>query len=116
MNIPHASFTSLHRLFFRQRSFNPLSLFNVLWGSTYNISILVAGVTPTLTAWLVEETGNLYMSEWYLMVVGVIGVVTGFTVRETANKPLYGDTPAASSLGEVEELLQEHHNGIEQRI
>ncbi|WAH61891.1 hypothetical protein LZ023_35345 (plasmid) [Pseudomonas silvicola] len=29
--------------------------------------------------------------------MGAIGVVTGFTVRETANKPLYGDTPAASS-------------------
>lgn len=84
--------------------------------STYNISILVAGVTPTLTAWLVEETGNLYMPAWYLMVVGAIGVVTGFTLRETANKPLYGDTPAASSLEEAKELLQEHHDGIGQRI
>lgn len=84
--------------------------------STYNISILVAGITPTLTAWLVEVTGNLYMPAWYLMAVGAIGVVTGFTVRETANKPLYGDTPAASSLEEAKELLQEHHDGIEQRI
>lgn len=84
--------------------------------STYNISILVAGITPTFTAWLVEATGNLYMPAWYLMVVGVIGVVTGITVRETANKPLYGDTPAASSLEEAKELLQEHHDGIEQRI
>jgi len=84
--------------------------------STYNISILVAGITPTFTAWLVEATGNLYMPAWYLMVVGVIGVVTGITVRETANKPLFGDTPAASSLEEAKELLQEHHDGIEQRI
>ncbi|MBT0727144.1 glycine betaine/L-proline transporter ProP [Rosenbergiella australiborealis] len=84
--------------------------------STYNISILVAGITPTLTAWLVEMTGNLYMPGWYLVVVGVIGVVTGVTMRETANKPLYGGTPAASSLEEAKELLQEHHDGIEQRI
>ncbi len=83
---------------------------------TYNIAILIAGITPTLTAWLVEITGNLYMPAWYLMVVGVIGVITGITVRETANKPLYGDTPAASSLAEARELLQEHHDGIEERI
>ncbi|MBT0724989.1 glycine betaine/L-proline transporter ProP [Rosenbergiella sp. S61] len=84
--------------------------------STYNISILIAGITPTLTAWLVETTGNLYMPGWYLVVVGIIGVVTGITMRETANKPLYGGTPAASSLEEAKELLQEHHDGIEQRI
>lgn len=83
---------------------------------TYNIAILIAGITPTLTAWLVEVTGNLYMPAWYLMVIGVIGVITGVTVRETANKPLYGDTPAASSLAEARELLQEHHDGIEERI
>ncbi|WP_177173081.1 glycine betaine/L-proline transporter ProP [Rosenbergiella nectarea] len=84
--------------------------------STYNISILVAGITPTLTAWLVETTGNLYMPGWYLVVVGIIGTITGITMRETANKPLYGGTPAASSLEEAKELLQEHHDGIEQRI
>lgn len=84
--------------------------------STYNISILIAGITPTFTAWLVEYTGNLYMPGWYLVVVGVIGVITGFGMRETANQPLYGGTPAASSLEEAKELLQEHHDGIEQRI
>jgi len=84
--------------------------------STYNISILIAGITPTLTAWLVETTGNLYMPGWYLVVVGIIGAITGITMRETANKPLYGGTPAASSLEEAKELLQEHHDGIEQRI
>ncbi|MBT0730445.1 glycine betaine/L-proline transporter ProP [Rosenbergiella nectarea] len=84
--------------------------------STYNISILIAGITPTLTAWLVETTGNLYMPGWYLVVVGIIGTITGITMRETANKPLYGGTPAASSLEEAKELLQEHHDGIEQRI
>lgn len=55
--------------------------------STYNISILVAGITPTLTAWMVEATGNLYMPAYYLMIVGIIGVVTGISMRETANKP-----------------------------
>ena len=56
------------------------------------------------------------MPGWYLVVVGIIGAITGVTMRETANKPLYGGTPAASSLEEAKELLQEHHDGIEQRI
>ncbi len=50
------------------------------------------------------------------MAVGVTGVVTGFTMREIANKPLYGGAPAASSPEEAKEILQEHHDGIEQRI
>ena len=51
---------------------------------------------PMLTAWLVE--------------------VTGLTVRETAKDPLYGGTPASSSTDEAKEILQEHHDGIGQRI
>ncbi|MFT4273110.1 MAG: hypothetical protein QM578_19055 [Pantoea sp.] len=45
------------------------------------------------------------MSAWYLMAVGVIGVVTGITERETANKPLFGDTPAAYSLEEAKKFI-----------
>jgi MFS transporter, MHS family, proline/betaine transporter len=84
--------------------------------SAFNISILVAGLTPTAAAWLVEYTTNLMMPAYYLMVIAIIGLITGIYMQETANKPLRGATPAASDLDEAREILQEHHDGIEQRI
>jgi MHS family proline/betaine transporter-like MFS transporter len=84
--------------------------------SAFNVSVLIAGLTPTLAAWLVESTNNLYMPAYYLMVVAVIGLATGVTMKETANKPLRGAAPAASDLEEAKELLQEHHDNIEQKI
>ena len=84
--------------------------------SAFNISVLIAGLTPTLAAWLVETTNNLYMPAYYLMVVAVIGLITGIYMKETANKPLRGATPAASDLDEAREILQEHHDNIEQKI
>jgi MHS family proline/betaine transporter-like MFS transporter len=84
--------------------------------SAFNISILIAGLTPTLTAWMVESTSDLMMPAYYLMVVAVIGLITGITMKETANKPLKGATPAASDIHEAREILQEHHDNIEQKI
>jgi MHS family proline/betaine transporter-like MFS transporter len=84
--------------------------------SAFNISILVAGLTPTLTAWLVESSNNLMMPAYYLMVIAVIGLITGLTMKETANLPLKGATPAASDMQEAREILQEHHDNIEQKI
>ncbi len=82
----------------------------------FNISILVAGATPTAIAWLVESTGNLYMPAYYLMVVAVIGLITGLYMKETANKPLRGAPPAASDPIEAKELLQETYDNIEQKV
>jgi MHS family proline/betaine transporter-like MFS transporter len=84
--------------------------------SAFNISVLVAGVTPTVAAWLVESTENLMMPAYYLMVVAVVGLITGLTMKETANKPLKGATPAASDIAEAREIVQEHHDNIEQKI
>jgi MHS family proline/betaine transporter-like MFS transporter len=84
--------------------------------SAFNVSVLIAGLTPTLVAWLVESTNNLYMPAYYLMVIAVVGLVTGITMKETANKPLRGAAPAASDLAEAKELLQEHEDNIEQKI
>ncbi|MGC6369353.1 glycine betaine/L-proline transporter ProP [Pseudomonas sp. K2I15] len=84
--------------------------------SAFNISILVAGLTPTAMAWLVETTNNLYMPAYYLMVFAVVGLFTGVTMKETANKPLRGAAPAASDIEEAKELLQEHEDNIEQKI
>lgn len=84
--------------------------------SAFNISVLIAGLTPTLAAWLVETTNDLYMPAYYLMVIAAVGLVTGLTMKETANKPLRGAAPAASDIEEARELLQEHHDNIEQKI
>ena len=46
----------------------------------------------------------------------MVGLVTGLTMKETANKPMRGAAPAASDIEEARELLQEHHDNIEQKI
>ncbi|OBU03442.1 glycine betaine/L-proline transporter ProP [Morganella psychrotolerans] len=83
---------------------------------SFNISVLIAGATPTAAAWLVEATQNLYMPAYYLMVIAVIGLATGIIMKETANKPLRGATPAASDRAEAKEILLEHYDNIEHKI
>ena len=78
--------------------------------------MLVAGLTPPLAAWLVESSQNLMMPAYYLMVVAVVGLITGVTMKETANRPLKGATPAASDIQEAKEILVEHYDNIEQKI
>lgn len=56
--------------------------------AAFNISVLIAGLTPTLAAWLVESSQDLMMPAYYLMVIAVIGLVTGISMKETANRPL----------------------------
>ncbi|MDU4433406.1 MAG: proline/betaine transporter, partial [Pluralibacter gergoviae] len=46
----------------------------------------------------------------------VIGLVTGLYMKETANRPLKGATPAASDIQEAKEILREHHDNIEHKI
>jgi len=84
--------------------------------AAFNISIIIAGLTPTAAAWLVEATDNLMMPAYYLMVVAVIGLVTAIFMRETANQPLHGDTPNASSRREARELLQQAYDHIEASV
>ena len=84
--------------------------------AAFNISVLVAGLTPTLAAWLVESSQNLMMPAYYLMVVAVVGLITGVTMKETANRPLKGATPAASDIQEAKEILVEQYDNIEQKI
>ncbi|MFQ0992016.1 glycine betaine/L-proline transporter ProP [Gilliamella apicola] len=83
---------------------------------SFNISVLIAGATPTVAAWLVEETNNLYMPAYYLMIVALVGLLTGVKMRETANQPLRGATPAASDRSEAKEILSDHFDSIEQKV
>ncbi|MBF7687155.1 glycine betaine/L-proline transporter ProP [Acinetobacter rathckeae] len=83
---------------------------------SFNISIIVAGLTPTISAALVEYTKDLMIPAYYLMVFGVIGIITAWNLKETANKPLFGGTPMATNKEEAQELLEEFHGTIEERI
>lgn len=83
---------------------------------SFNVSVIVAGLTPTVVAWLVASSQNLMMPAYYLMITGVIGIITAFNMPETANKPLRGDTPKASSDEEAAVLLQENYATIQDRI
>ena len=84
--------------------------------SSFNVAIIVAGLTPTLSAWLVDETGSLMVPAYYLMVASLIGLLTSFYLPETANRPLRGETPSASSKREAKELLQQAYDHIEERV
>ncbi len=56
------------------------------------------------------------MPAYYLMVIAVVGMATGLSMKETANRPLKGATPAASDIQEAKEILGEHYDNIEQKI
>lgn len=82
----------------------------------FNIAVLIAGLTPPITAWLVEASHSLYMPAYYLMVVAVLGFIAAIKVPETANRPLKDATPVASSKTEAREVLQEHFDYIEDQV
>ncbi|WP_313252670.1 glycine betaine/L-proline transporter ProP [Stenotrophomonas sp.] len=84
--------------------------------AAFNISVIICGVTPTAAAWLVEVTGDLMMPAYYLMAVALVGLLTAWLMRETANRPLRGDTPNASSRREARELLQQAYDHIEASV
>jgi len=84
--------------------------------SSFNVAIIFAGLTPTVAAWLVEETDNLMMPAYYLMAASLIGLITSFFLPETANRPLRGETPTASSRKEAKVLLQQAYEHIEQSV
>jgi MHS family proline/betaine transporter-like MFS transporter len=84
--------------------------------SSFNVAIIIAGLTPTIAAWLVETTNNLMVPAIYLMVAAVIGLITSFYLPETANRPLRGDTPTASNPREARALLQQAYDHIEQTV
>ncbi|VFP88525.1 glycine betaine/L-proline transporter ProP [Candidatus Erwinia haradaeae] len=84
--------------------------------TAFNISIFIASLTPTIAAWLVEETKNLYIPAYYLMIAGSIGVLTGIKMQETSNLPLYGDNPVVSDIIEAKAIIKENCDYIRQKI
>lgn len=84
--------------------------------ASFNIAIIIAGLTPTIAAALVDSTGNLYLPAYYLMLVSLMGIATAIFMKETANKPLRGATPLASSKKEAKELLVQSYERLEQGV
>jgi MHS family proline/betaine transporter-like MFS transporter len=65
---------------------------------TFNISVsLFAGTAPTVIAAATTATGDLDWPGYYLVVAGVIGVVSALVLRESAGRPLAGAAPLTSS-------------------
>ena len=56
------------------------------------------------------------MPAFYLMAASIFGLVTSVFLPETANRPLRGDTPNASSPREAKVLLQQAYEHIEQSL
>ncbi|MDR3431944.1 MAG: glycine betaine/L-proline transporter ProP [Rouxiella aceris] len=72
----------------------------------FNISVsLFGGTTPLVTSWLVSVTGNVLVPAYYLMAAALIGAITVFSLKETAQKPLIGSAPAVASKEEAKKLL-----------
>ena len=82
----------------------------------FNFSVVIAGLTPTITATLVETTSNLMIPAYYLMICGLLGLITTTYLKETANKPLIGNAPIATSKEEAIELLDKYHENIEEDV
>ncbi|KWA15264.1 hypothetical protein WT37_17065 [Burkholderia territorii] len=67
---------------------------------------LFGGTTPIVTAWLVDRTGDLMMSAYYLMGASFIDIVSVLALRETARRPLPGSAPCVASRAEAQELIR----------
>ncbi|MVO83466.1 MFS transporter [Streptomyces sp. p1417] len=72
----------------------------------FNISVsLFGGTTPLFASFLVEQTGNTLIPGYYLVVAGVIGLVSTFFLHETAGQPLRGSGPMVETEDEAREVV-----------
>ncbi|SEC00934.1 MFS transporter, MHS family, proline/betaine transporter [Streptomyces misionensis] len=75
-------------------------------GIGFNIAVAAfGGTTPLVTAALVEATGDKLMPAYYLMLAGVIGLLTVRFLPESAQVPLKGSRPMVGSRAERRELI-----------
>ncbi|MFF1490169.1 MFS transporter [Streptomyces sp. NPDC058319] len=75
-------------------------------GIGFNFAVATfGGTTPLVTAALVGATGDDLMPAYYLMLAGVIGLVTVKFLPESAQVPLSGSQPMVGSEEEQRELV-----------
>jgi MHS family proline/betaine transporter-like MFS transporter len=76
---------------------------------SFNVSVsLFAGTTSVVVGSLVAYTGDLNWPAYYLMIAGVIGVVSILVIREPNGTSMWGSPPAAASEQEAHELVQSY--------
>lgn len=72
----------------------------------FNVSVsLFGGTTPLVTESLQSAFNSDLVAPYYLVLAGVIGFVSVWLVRESANKPLPGSAPAVGTEEEKRELV-----------
>nr|WP_107030873.1 MFS transporter [Streptomyces sp. NRRL F-2799] len=75
-------------------------------GIGFNFAVAAfGGTTPLVTAALVDITGDDLMPAYYLMLAGVIGLITVKFLPESAQVPLRGSQPMVGSNEERRELI-----------
>ncbi|MGW1811825.1 glycine betaine/L-proline transporter ProP [Streptomyces sp. NPDC002078] len=88
-------------------------------GIGFNFAVSAfGGTTPLVTAALVTATGDDLMPAYYLMLAGVIGLLTVKFLPETAQVPLKGSQPMVGSREERRELItvsRELYSFVQQR-
>ena len=74
----------------------------------FNVSVsLFAGTTSVVVGALVAATGDLNWPGYYLVIAGVIGVVSIWFTQEPNGRRMWGSSPAATSEEEAEELVDQ---------
>ncbi|MEW2520866.1 MFS transporter [Actinacidiphila alni] len=72
----------------------------------FNISVsLFGGTTPLFASALVAATGNDMVPAYYLMVAGVIGLISTVFLYETAGQPLSGSRAMVETPGQARRLV-----------
>ncbi len=73
----------------------------------FNVSVsLFGGTTNTVMTALVDATDWLMWPAVYLMVAGVVGLISIHFVPESNGRPLWGSTPSAGSKEEAHEMAR----------
>ncbi|TFB46535.1 MFS transporter [Cryobacterium tagatosivorans] len=75
-------------------------------GIAYNFSVAIfGGTTPFIIAALIAASGDDMAPAYYLMGTSVIGAITIYFMKETAQRPLLGSMPSVTSEAEARELV-----------
>lgn len=75
-------------------------------GIAYNFAVAIfGGTTPFIIEGLIQATGNDMMPAYYLVGTSVIGAVTIFFMKESAQRPLPGSMPSVDTPAEARELV-----------
>lgn len=72
----------------------------------FNVSVsLFAGTTSVVVGALVSATGDLNWPAYYLIVAGLVGVVSIYFTQEPNGRRMWGSAPAARTEEEARELV-----------